>query len=62
MNELKYLEPYLPQLMSEDQIREIVKTYKAAGLTNAGQMMGLFNRDYKGLADMKLVSTIIAEA
>jgi len=60
--ELSYMEPYLPSLMTEEQIRTIVKGYKDAGLTNAGQMMGLFSRDYKGLADNKLVSSIIAEA
>jgi uncharacterized protein YqeY len=59
--ELQYMEPYLPQLMSEDQIREIVSGYKATGLTNAGQIMGQFSKDYKGLADMRLVSTIISK-
>ena len=61
LNELQYLEPYLPQLMSEDQIREIVKAYKASGLNNAGQIMGQFNKEHKGLADMKLVANIITE-
>ena len=60
--ELSYMEPYLPSLMTEEQIRTIVKGYKNAGLTNTGQMMGLFSRDYKGLADNKLVSSIITEA
>lgn len=59
--ELKYLEPYLPQLMGEEQIREIISGYKDSGVTNSGQIMGLFSKEYKGLADMKLVSTIIAE-
>jgi uncharacterized protein YqeY len=59
--ELKYLEAYLPKLMSEDQIREIVLGYKAGGLTNVGQIMGQFNKEYKNLADNRLVSTIIAE-
>jgi uncharacterized protein YqeY len=61
LGELKYLESYLPTLMSEDQIRLIVKGYRDTGLTNAGQMMGQFNKEHKGLADNKLVSTIIAE-
>jgi uncharacterized protein YqeY len=61
LGELKYLEPYLPQFMSEDQIREIIKGFKDGGLTNAGQIMGQFSKEHKGLADMKLVSTIIAE-
>lgn len=59
--ELKYLEAYLPQLMGEDQIREIISGYKDSGFTNSGQIMGLFNKEYKGLADMRVVSTIISE-
>ena len=59
--ELSYMDPYLPQLMTEDQIREIVLGYKAAGLTNVGQIMGQFNKEHKGLADNKLVSNIISE-
>jgi len=61
LTELEYLKPYLPQLMDEAQIREIISGYKNSGFTNAGQIMGLFSKEYKGLADMKLVSTIIAE-
>jgi uncharacterized protein YqeY len=61
LNELKYLDSYLPKLMAEDQIRTIVKGYKAQGLTNVGQIMGQFNKEYKGLADNKLVSSIISE-
>ena len=47
--------------MSEDQIREIIKGFKDGGLTNAGQIMGQFSKEHKGLADMKLVSSIISE-
>jgi uncharacterized protein YqeY len=60
--ELEYIKPYLPVLMDEGKIREIVNGYKATGLTNAGQIMGQFSKEYKGLADMKLVSNIIAES
>lgn len=59
--ELSYMEPYLPSLMTEEQIRTIVKGYKDAGLTNVGQIMGQFNKEHKGLADNKLVSNIVAE-
>ena len=59
--ELSYMEPYLPSLMTEDQIRTIVKGYKDAGLTNAGQILGQFSKEHKGLADMKVVSNIITE-
>jgi uncharacterized protein len=61
LGELVYLEPYLPQLMSEDQIRTIIQEYKAEGLANIGQIMGRFNKEHKGLADNKLVSNIISE-
>jgi uncharacterized protein YqeY len=60
--ELEYMEPYLPKLMSEDKIRTIILEYKSEGFNNVGQIMGRFNREYKNLADMKLVSDIIAEA
>lgn len=60
--ELGYMEPYLPKLMSEDKIRTIILEYKSEGFNNVGQIMGRFNREYKNLADMKLVSDIIAEA
>jgi uncharacterized protein YqeY len=59
--ELEYLKPYLPNLMSEDQIKTIIQGYKESGLTNTGQIMGQFNKEHKGLADNKLVSEIIKE-
>jgi uncharacterized protein YqeY len=62
LGELEYLEPYLPKLMSEDKIRTIILEYKSEGFNNVGQIMGRFNREYKNLADMKLVSDIIAES
>lgn len=61
LGELEYIKPYLPQLMSEDQIRTILADYKSNGLGNMGALMGTFNKEYKGLADNKLVSTIIKE-
>jgi uncharacterized protein YqeY len=62
LTELEYMEPYLPKLMSEDKIRTIILEYKSEGFNNVGQIMGRFNREYKNLADMKLVADIIAEA
>jgi uncharacterized protein YqeY len=61
LGELEYIKPYLPQLMSEDQIRVILGGYKSDGLDNMGSLMGAFNKEYKGLADNKLVSAIIKE-
>lgn len=59
--ELGFLEPYLPTLMGEDKIREILTEYKNNGLSNVGQMMGEFNKSFKGLADNKLVSELVKE-
>ena len=59
--ELEFLEPYLPTLMGEDKIREILTEYKNNGLSNVGQMMGEFNKSFKGLADNKLVSELVKE-
>jgi len=61
LQELEYIKPYLPQLMGEEQIREIISGYKTNGLNNVGQMMGEFNKNYKGMADNKLVSQVIKE-
>lgn len=59
--ELEFIKPYLPTLMGEERIREILMGYKSNGLTNMGQMMGEFNKSFKGMADNKLVSEIIKE-
>ena len=36
-------------------------TYVLSGLTNVGQIMGEFNKHYKGLADNKVVSMVVKE-
>jgi uncharacterized protein YqeY len=62
--ELSYLKPYMPTLMSEDEIRSIVKEFlNREGINkNQGFLMGLFNKEQKGKAfDNKVVSKIINE-
>jgi uncharacterized protein YqeY len=61
LEELEYIKPYLPILMGEERIREILVNYKNNGLTNIGQMMGEFNKTFKGMADNKMVSEIAKE-
>ena len=61
LKELEYIKPYLPTLMDETMIRSIINSYKNDGMNNVGQMMGLFNKDYKGKADNALVSKIVKE-
>ena len=59
--ELEYIKPYLPVMMGEERIREILFNYKANGLNNVGQMMGEFNKTFKGMADNAVVSKIVKE-
>lgn len=59
--ELEYIKPYLPTLMDETMIRSIIESYKNTGVNNVGQMMGTFNKEYKGKADNALVSKIVKE-
>ena len=61
LKELEYIKPYLPVQMGPDRIREIVSNYKLNGLGNVGQIMGEFNKNFKGQADNKIVSEIVKE-
>ena len=59
--ELEYLSTYMPKMMSEDEIRNIIINLKEEGLNNLGQIMGEFNKNFKGKADNKLVSQVAKE-
>lgn len=62
--EKKYLEVYMPALMSEDEIRGVVKEFLSRDGVNRNQgfLMGLFNKEQKGKGfDNKTVSKIISE-
>jgi uncharacterized protein YqeY len=62
--ELSYLQPYLPSLMSEDEIRYVVKELlNREGINkNLGFLMGMFNKEQRGKSfDNKAVSKIINE-
>jgi uncharacterized protein YqeY len=61
ISELEYINPYLPQLMNEEQIRQIVAGYIVNGFKNPNAIMATFNKEHRGLADNKLVSQIIKE-
>ncbi|MBI2614035.1 MAG: GatB/YqeY domain-containing protein [Candidatus Levybacteria bacterium] len=64
--ELEMLKVYLPQQMSEDQIREIVKeTIREMGATTVaemGKVMGSLMPKVKGKADGGIVSKIVKES
>lgn len=57
-DQINYLRKYLPELMSEDKIKEIILNYKNNGITNVGKIMAQFTKEYTGLADNKTVSDI----
>jgi uncharacterized protein YqeY len=62
--EISYLQPYLPTLMSDDEVRGIVKEILSRdGINkNQGFLMGTFNKENQGKAfDNKRVSQIIQE-
>lgn len=64
LTEKKYLEVYMPTLMSEDEIRGVVKEFLSRDGVNKNQgfLMGLFNKEQKGKGfDNKTVSKIISE-
>ncbi len=61
--EVAVIEKYLPAMMSEDEIREVVK--KAIAETGAttqkemGKVMGLVSKQLAGKADNKIVSEVV---
>lgn len=63
--ELKIIEAYLPEMMSEDQIREIViKKKEELGINDKsgmGQLMGAVIKETGGQADGQVVKKIVDE-
>ena len=63
--ELSILEQFLPQQISVDKIRLLVKetlqSTKAENIPNLGQVMGIIMKDLAGSADGKLVRQIVRE-
>ncbi|MEQ9309762.1 MAG: GatB/YqeY domain-containing protein [Balneolaceae bacterium] len=63
--ELKIIEAYLPELMSEEEVRKIVQQKIAAlgatGPQDMGKVMGPIMGQLKGKADGSLVSQLVKE-
>jgi uncharacterized protein len=63
--ELEILEKYLPEKMSEDDVRKIVEETisetGASSLQDMGKLMGALSGKLKGQADMGQVSAIVKE-
>ena len=61
--EVSVIEKYLPAMMSEDEIREVVKaaiaTTGATGQKEMGKVMGVVSKQLAGKADNKLVAETV---
>ncbi len=61
--QLGYLEEYLPELMSEDEVEKIVKgkieEVGAQGMSDMGKVMGIVMKEISGKADGNLVKQIV---
>lgn len=56
--ELTFLEPYLPKLLSEEEIRNIISKNDMKSIK---EIMQFFNTHHKGLVDNSLVARIARE-
>lgn len=63
--ELEILSAYLPEQLSEEKIREIIKTkiveLGASGPQDFGKVMGLVSKETKGKADGAKVAVLVKE-
>jgi len=63
--ELKIIEAYLPEMMSEEEVREVVKEkieqLGASGMQDMGKVMGPLMGQIKGKADGSVVSKVVKE-
>ena len=58
LRELEYVKPYLPQLMSRDEIVSVIKEMVENGHDNVSKIMKQFNTLYRGKADNSIVSEV----
>tara|TARA_Y100000389_G_scaffold110722_1_gene107811 strand:- start:10859 stop:11248 length:390 start_codon:yes stop_codon:yes gene_type:complete len=60
--ELSYLEPYLPKMMSNEETKKLLDEFiETQESVNIGSIMKHFNQNYKGLVDNKIVQTLSKE-
>lgn len=63
--ELQIIESYLPEMLSEEEIRDITRQkideLDADGMTDMGRVMGVMMQELKGKAEGSLVSKVVKE-
>ena len=65
LKEVQILSKYLPEQLSEDEVRskidEVISSIEATSIKDMGKVMKELTPIFKGKADMKLVNTIVKE-
>lgn len=65
MEEMKVIEPYLPQQMSrfeiEGYIQEVIKRTGATSVSDMGKIMGIANKELAGQADGRTISEVVKQ-
>jgi len=65
LKEVEIIQQFLPEALSEDEVKEIVKSIidetGAQGMKDMGKVMGISTKRLIGKADGKLISTIVRE-
>src|SRR6195952_5922795 len=65
MEEMKVIEPYLPQQMSrfeiEGYLQELIGRLGATSISDMGRVMGMANKELAGKADGRAISEIVKQ-
>ena len=65
MEEMKVIEPYLPQQMSrfeiEGYLQEVISRIGATSVSDMGKVMGIANKELAGQADGKTISEVVKQ-
>ena len=65
IKEADLIQQYLPKALSQDEVKEIVKSIidetEAEGMKDMGKVMGMSTKKLMGKADGKMISTIVRE-
>jgi len=65
LNEAELIQQFLPKSLSEDEVKEVVKSVieeiGAEGMKDMGKVMGISTKKLMGKADGKMISTIVKE-
>lgn len=59
MEELKYIETYLPKMASEDETRQIIEAIINSGIEPTKKNMGLFMKSFNQNVDRKIAVKIL---